>query len=178
MPNHVKHYTNALPPPEVVYKQRTPNRKRRYPISKKQRKFLIEALTSQRIFADVMEDEGVSHLQLATWLGQKNFCWHLRRVSRALEKQCEMDIAIGGTRGAELLHRTVQLEQKGFKTEGDRLIQCRAAIGLVRLARMASARREALKQKAQSEPQLAHPDHSQEEILRLLDVVEGKEGAD
>jgi hypothetical protein len=146
----------------------------------KQKRFLEDCLKSQRVFADVMGDHGVTHQILVRWLSLKNFRYHVRRVQRALRKQREMDLEMGATRGAELLHRTAQLEKQGQDMSEVRMTQCRAAEALVKLARVMKGGKRTGKSREGKEPErlLSHPDHSEEEVLRLMDLLEGKEGKD
>jgi hypothetical protein len=143
-------------------------------LTKKQRMVLDECLTAQRPLADVLDDHHVSTERFARWLDRAAFRKHLEKLFRALSRQLEIDVAIGGVRAAELLSRAVDRA-----TVLPEPAQARAAEAIVRLSRMGQAHRKAEAlyagpQRTEDCPPIAHPELRQQRIRELMAKLDGK----
>jgi hypothetical protein len=143
-----------------------PMSRNRHILWKKQRQFLDACMEGKATVSKSMEKLGINQKMLSLWLSRPKFLTHYRRVTRFLEQVKELDLIIGARHGANLL-----TEQQLKKT-----VRSQVRTELIKLVNQLPAK--AAKPKRPPLRNRAHPDHSPQEVLRLLDVCEGKAPSD
>src|SRR4051794_19171793 len=176
------------------YVDRLDKLEERRALTHNQRAFLNECISSQRTVVDVMADRNITPQRMGRWLSQTGFCKELRRLAKSLGQVRDFDLSVASQRGAELLIRTVDGcydgtgEVRNSKGEvirkakaGDATLDLKrkSANDIIKFAHDAEARRRTeRKLAALPTPPLVHPDVGASEVQRLLDQMEGAEGAD
>ena len=172
------HYRNADPPPEIVCRS---DRKTTNKLTKRQILVVEERLSKkEKTFDEVLDAHHVTIERWVNWMLEPAFRRYLKRVRKGLHEQAKLMMAIAAKKGAHFLMVIGASGASDPKHDKNRTSQARAAETILKLALLIE-RHDAIEVAKPDRPlerQLAHPAHSQEEILRLLDVCEGKAPSD
>ena len=132
--------------------------------------YLREMSKGERPSRAVADEQGVDVLALARWLDQPWFSDRIAEIRRHLRHRREVDLELGASRAAALLHAAVTAEAP---VEPAARAAC---VELIRLARDSGWRVKLKKARAAAaEPEpaaLAHEDVSEAEAERLMAAME------
>jgi hypothetical protein len=135
-----------------------------------QSRFLNDCFASRDPLRKVMKRRRVSPTRLELWLKREAFVEHLHRLLQLFAREREMDVTIGATKGAAILHDAVATKPRAKKPKPPpALAQLRAAEMMIKLARQHESRSESAASEAspQQSRGLAHPDLSDDQADEL-----------
>lgn len=145
----------------------------RRPTRDRQEAYLRELSKADKPSATVADEQGVDVLALARWLDQPWFSDRIAEIRRHLRHRREVDLELGASRAAALLHAAVTAEAP---VEPSARAAC---VELIRLARDSGWRVKLKKARAAAaEPEpaaLAHEDVSEAEAERLMAAMEASQ---
>jgi hypothetical protein len=172
------HYQNAAPPTEIrSAEQKCPEKQ----VTKRQRLFVEECLGStEKTFDEVMKHHFVTTDRFAGWMMEPAFRCYLKRIAKSLHAQTRLILSIGQKRSAMFLLRAASTTAESAAHDKKRTSRVKAAEVLLRFL-TTMERNEQLNSPRRDRPhapQLVPPGRSEQEVLRLMDIIEGRSPAD
>jgi len=150
-------------------------------VTKRQRLFVEECLGSTDLtFDEVMKRHSVSTERFVDWITQSGFRRYLKLIARAQREQAKLILSIGQKRSAMFLLRTASTTAESPRDDKKRSSRVKAAQVLLRFLNTIERqeRLNDLRRDQTPTPELVPAGRSDEEILRLMDAIEGKAPAD
>src|SRR4051812_28975292 len=92
----VVHYWNAVPPTDIKRYCPTPKPK---PVSRKQRMFVEDCLSTQQTFDQMLEKHHISSAQIANWFTQPGFATYCDGICEAVDRKTRLLTSCGAMRG-------------------------------------------------------------------------------
>jgi hypothetical protein len=171
----VVHYWNAIPPTDI--KSYHPKSEQQKPVSRKQRMFVEDCLTTHMTFEQMLEKHHVSSAQMANWFTQSGFATYCDGICEAADRKTRLLMSCGAMRGIKFLFDTASVTSANPKEDANKTSRCRAAETLVKL--MMIRRRQRKLENAPParplDPIIAHPANTEAENRHLLEKLEEAE---
>jgi hypothetical protein len=170
------HYQNAAPPATVPPGERNREKKQ---ITKRQRLFVEECLAStEKTFDEVMKHHFVTTDRFVGWMMEPAFRRYLKKIAKSLRAQTRLILSIGQKRSAMFLLRTAGTTANSPTHDKNRTSRVKAAEVLLRFLGTMERNTRSKSLRHDRSQQLVPPGRSEHDVLKLMDIIEGRRAAD